>query len=593
MNQMLPTASSMQWALSFQPGNSMRLETNIKSVEQLIDAVEKIRLMTESNAAPDLCSDDESEDASSASSVVDPSIEYWQHAMYRRPHTCLEKYKHCDMNLSHLTEDVSPSVLRYICQTYWDCLHPKFAADWSSFWNRSNDSDRNQICIDSGLAMIFLHIIRHNRNACANAHGIAYYYYDRAREALCFDEPDVTTIETLLNLSLFCVLCKRHSQSRIYLSLAYRMLHQLGLGSKAQLPVDNAAERKALLNMHMVLYYNDVTVSVYSGEPSLIDDSIHDIDFYEMLEYTTDQETFFVHVVELTRIGKRIQLLVHEYQRQNLQHHHTGTLPFKWVKQIRALEVCLAHWFDLLPPFYRTQNTQASLLLMMQYQTEWIKLHKAFVSPNHQQTVSDLEGTSPLATTPYRTDRSYNICTDAANRIIKMAEIINEKYDWCVCQQFISCVYQASTVFCKSISNKDRHSATSKLMIKRIMKVLAASKVNYQGLPDDLAACLTEFLADNNNDEAALYTAQQCDIRLNDTMFNSPRLFEQCLKQQVACKPLTLNRGPLSEAMLSIKIQNPNVVTSLDIEPSNKNWRFVWCCRVILQCLFLTHFCLC
>ncbi|KAL9557972.1 hypothetical protein MBANPS3_001119 [Mucor bainieri] len=572
MKQILPTASSMQWALSFQPGNSMRLETNIKSVEQLIDAVEKIRLMTESTSTPDLCSDDESEDASSASSVVDPSIEYWQHAMYRRPHTCLEKYKHCDMNLSHLTEDVSPSVLRYICQTYWDCLHPKFAADWTTFWNRSSDSDRNQICIDSGLAMIFLHIIRHNRNACANAHGIAYYYYDRAREALCFDEPDVTTIETLLNLSLFCVLCKRHSQSRIYLSLAYRMLHQLGLGSKSQLPVENVAERKALLNMHMVLYYNDVTVSVYSGEPSLIDDSIHDIDFYEMLEYATDQETFFVHVVELTRIGKRIQLLVHDYQRQSLQHHHTGTLPFKWIKQIRSLEVSLAHWFDLLPPFYRTQNTQASLLLMMQYQTEWIKLHKTFVSPNHQQAVSDLEGASPLATTPYRTDRSYNICIDAANRIIKMAEIINQKYDWCVCQQFISCVYQASTVFCKSISNKDRHSATSKLMIRRIMEVLAASKVNYQGLPDDLAACLTEFLADNDAAAADQPASQQCEIKLNDTMFNSPNMFEQCLKQQVACKPLTLNRGPLSEAMLSIKIQNPNV-TSLDIEPSNKNWR--------------------
>lgn len=572
LNEVPSTASSMQWALSFQPGNSMRLETNIKSVEQLVDAVEKIRLMTESTAAPDLCSDDESEDASSASSVVDPSIEYWQHAMYRRPHTCLEKYKHCDMNLSHLTEDVSPSVLRYICKTYWDCLHPKFAANWSTFWNRSNDSDRNQICIDSGLAMIFLHIIRHNRHACANAHGIAYYYYDRAREALCFDEPDVTTIETLLNLSLFCVLCKRHSQSRIYLSLAYRMIHQLGLGSKSQLPVD-VTERKALLNMHMVLYYNDVTVSVYSGEPSLIDDSIHDIDFYQMLEYATDQETFFVHLVELTRIGKRIQLLVHDYQRQNLQHHHTGTLPFKWIKQIRSLEVRLAHWFDLLPPFYRTQNTQASLLLMMQYQTEWVKLHKAFVSPNHQQTVSDLEGTSPLATTPYRTDRSYNICTDAANRIVMMAEIINQKYDWCVCQQFISCVYQASTVFCKSISSKDRHSSASKHMIKRIMTVLAASKVNYQGLPDDLAACLTEFLADNNA-SADEPSSAQCDIKPNNTMFNSPCMFEQCLKQQVACRPLTLNRGPPSEAMLSIKIQNPNV-TSLDIEPSNKNWRFV------------------
>jgi hypothetical protein len=646
--------SSMQWALSFQPGNSMRLETNIKSVEQLIEAVQKIRLLAENDEddslIPDLFLmndhynnanneglDDSTLSTSSSSSscstssmiIVDPSIEYWNIAMYRRPHTCLEKYKYCDMNLSRLTEDVSPTVLDYICQTYWDCLHPKFSGDWNTFWDRSGDPHRNQVCIDSGLAMVFFHIIRHNKNACANAHAIAYYYYDRAREALMdyFDTPNEATIEALLNLSLFCVLCKRHSQSRIYMGLAYRMMHQLGLHRLSKLPAVERLQRKRYLKLFMVLYYNDISVSVYSGEPTLLDDSDCDIDFYEIItlnkqlieheevnydEKTIAKETFFVHLLELTRIGKCIQNLVKDYQRQNLQHHHAGTLPSRWVKKVQALEIALATWFDRLPVMYRVDpkptrlfghnsehhnnehdhyhrildaamlREQSGLLLMMQYQTQWITLHKTFLSPNVQcmdDDTNDLVTFSPLATTPYRTNRSFKICTDAANRIVVMSEIITERFDWCVCQQFISCVYQASTVFCKNVLNNNEKEA-SKAMIQRITSVLAASKLNYQGLPDDLTACLNDFLAENSNKDldqilscSRHNTTPYGAVVYNDKIFNSPHMFEQCLNQQVIPKVASLNRGPPSEAMLSIKIQNPSSVSIMDLEPEHKNWR--------------------
>lgn len=667
---------SMQWTLSFLPGNSMRLETNIKSVEQLIEAVQKIRLITESAEAststsspstvvvPEFTNDeyyDELEYASTASTVssivvVDPSIEYWNIAMYRRPHTCLEKYKHCDMNLNRLTEDVSPSVLSNICQIYWDCLHPKFSADWSTFWDRSGDPVRNQVCIDSGLAMVFLHIIRHDKNACANAHTIAYYYYDRAREALMdfFDSPDFATIETLLNLAMFCVLCKRHSQSRIYIGLAYSMMHQLNMHqmSPALFP-SSRLQRKKYLKLYMVLYYNDIMISVYSGEPALIDDQICNIDFYDiltlnkqLLEYeeanyddkTIAKESFFVHLLELAKIGKRIQHMTREYQRQNLQHHHSGTLPLRWVKKVQEIEIALATWFDRLPLMYRVDpkpsssnrlypelptgtaattnkkphhhtmdvqmmREQSALLLMLQYQTQWIHLHKIFLSPNINEFGSpkdssdiDTSPPSPLGTTPYRTMRSYNICTDAANRIVIMAEVITERFDWCVCQQFISCVYQASTVFCKSIINKGPSQNASKAMIHRITAVLAASKINYQGLPDDLSACLNEFLAENDQKPSQerggedameildqllhqeFATEQQHTVVYNDTMFNSPHRYQECLNQQLATKPpLSLNRDPPSEAMFSIKIQNPSVVVPLDLlEPDNKNWRLVY-----------------
>lgn len=570
----------MQWTLSFQPGNSLRLETNITSIEQLVDAVRKIRAFAEEQpsmsitpsttsrlndpSAEEEDTDDASIDSSDSVSVwvdpleTDPSTEYWHIAIGRRPQTCLENYKHCEMDLSRLTEDVSPSVLNYICQVYWDCLHPKFSCDWYTFWDRSGDPKRNQVCIDSGLAIVFLHVIRHDRNACANALDIAYYYYDRARESLMefFDTPDCATLETLMNLAMFCMVCKRHSQARIYISLAFRMMLEMGMHQRSRLPEDRVL-RKKYLKLFMVLYYNDVTTSVYSGDPELVMDNECDIDFYEVIELNkilkangeggcddnmVVKETYFVHLLELARIGKRTRRLLRDYEQYHHAKHHmttTGELSVRWAKRIQAIEIALAQWYGRLPEYYRvdppmplddnskparerhptppeTLQAQSGLLLMLQYQTQWILLHKTFLSSQHHSPVTpplDSPISPPISLsssssssnhhTPalpqQRIHRSHAICTDAANRIVLYAEAITERYGWCVCQQFVNCIYQASTIYCRNVLSKDDEPARehAKAMIHRIIRVLASTSVNYQGLPNDLTACLNEFLADH------------------------------------------------------------------------------------------------
>ncbi|CAO3590030.1 unnamed protein product [Absidia cylindrospora] len=619
----------MQWSMSFQPNNSMRLETNIKSVDQLVEAVQQIRLLTdpENSNVPDDTSNPQGDDFlpgcngifthpsssplfGSFFDVRPPCTEYWKNAIGRRPIICLEDYKHCNMNINRLTKDVSANVMHYICHLYWDCLHPKFSSDWTTFWDRCGDPKRNQLCIDSGLAMVFLHGTRHHKDICANVKDIAFFYYDRARDSLMdyFDTPHCATLETLMNLSMFCILCKRHSQSRIYIGLGLRMMLEMGMHRRASLPKNNDLLRKKYLKFFMVLYYNDIQSSLYSGEPALLNDNECDIDFYEVISLNKtlqetkqaayddkiiEKETFFAHLMALAKLGKQTMELVNEYQKQEPQPHRVHEdLPYRWAKRVQAMEIDLSRWYDRLPDYYRvdpqppsppptfnqhphlvygrhqhrqhshqnpssTSSTtgeyphspmsaddlrvQSALLLMLQYQTQWIILHKTFHHPassrrNSPQTSTSSDFTpfgtsppslskssssatkesasSPSSTTPscnkwsatgstYQwqrqcIDRSQDICLDAANRIVVIAEAITKKFGWCVCQQFVSCIYQASTVFCRdaifnnhSITPERQHADA---MIQRIVRVLAASTINYEGLPDDMNFTLLELL---------------------------------------------------------------------------------------------------
>ncbi|CAO3594274.1 unnamed protein product [Absidia cylindrospora] len=743
-------ADSMKWVLSFQPGNSLRLETNITSVEQLVDAVQKIRLLSGPNtgdeqqqqhpqqqqqqqhidspdafiASSSTSSSSSSSESSSSSSLsipwtgsdqlrLGPSTEYWDAALQRRPRSCLEDYKDCsETNLSKLTENVSPHVLNYACQMYWDCLHPKFSADWSTFWDRSGDPKRNQVCIDSGLAMTFLHLVRHDGDSCRNANDIGYYYYERAREALMdyFDSPDCATLETLMNLAMFCILCKRHSQARIHIGLAYRMILDMGIHRQQNWPKDDLALRKKYLKLFMVLYYNDISVSMYSGEPTQLNDHDIDVDFYELIsvnnslptppdEKTIVKETFFAHLLSLAKIGKRTLLLTEDYQRQHKGKQHVGELPLSWANQVQSLEIALATWLDRLPENCRVDpqptaipstassetgtspkpdhhsspehnhvamdasslKKQAALLLMLQYQTQWILLHKTFAnvdpSPLSRTLVAAAAGSSTATPIPpYGADRSREICTDAADRIVVIGELITKEYGWCVCQQFMSCIYQASTIYCRNaLCMMEGTRQHAKTMIKRIIRILGSSKINYSGLPDDLTCCLSEFLTNNgmqppaetdlntssplssspttptpttttSMDDNSSFTDQNtttvpdgCQLldhwvsfqqkkpssssvsssatatssptqptfdRFNDTLYNSPHKYIECLHQQ------SLHRSPLTasyhqtDAMLSIKIQEPVVDNSMAMNfqlEQRKNWRNMFSSSNITQ----------
>ncbi|KAI9021653.1 hypothetical protein CLU79DRAFT_752627 [Phycomyces nitens] len=641
----------MKWALSFQPGSALRLETNITSIEQLIDAVQKIRLL--SNPEPGWIPEDDDDEnniilcsnTNKISIDLEPDTldvaDYWKGALLKRPQYCLEDYKHCDMNLARLTKDVSSTVLNYICQIYWDCLHPKFSATVQSFWDRSGDAKRNQVCIDSEFAIVFLHGIRHEKNICANAHEIACYYYDRARDALMdfFDAPDFTTIETLENLSIFCTICKRYSQARIYIGLAMRMMIEFGMHKRASLPTDLALRRK-YLKLPMVLYYNDFILSTYSGEPPQFEDKDWDIDLYEILEInqkipdiddkTLVKETFSVHQVELLKIHKRTLSLVEEYKRQQHTFPMAVELPARWSKRIQAHEGALAEWYERIPDYFRVdsqqslqkdqppQNTrkcnagypqpmdaqdlrdQSGLLLMLQYQNQWLLLHKAFVNTTSSAsttTSSSREASprysqrsdSPLSSTyvPQTSDRSQAICSDAAYRIVVLAEEINRLYEWCVCQQFVNCIYNASTIYCRMALAKDeanRRMATR--MIQRVLCILASGCNRYQGLPNDLSESLNEFLLTHNlvknkskmeydnegYEQQPEYTNEiiRDEVPLQENLPNSPSmhshnlsLYRQQTKHRLQRSSLT--GSPKSDPFVAVHID--------DLDEEKKNWR--------------------
>ncbi|CAO3613489.1 unnamed protein product [Cunninghamella blakesleeana] len=675
-SNLLEAFNPLKWTMSFQPNSSLRLETNIKSVDQLVEAVQKIKLLTDPNHVDNNNTnnhnnhysinsvDDDDEDnnnnhhnsfqqqddfyqdesititanglvyqsSNNASSyfssifnnddpfstIIDIPTEYWSNAIERRPIICLEKYKHCNMNLNCLTKDVSPFISQHVCHLYWDCLHPKFSSDRLTFWDRCSDLKRNQVCVDSALAMVFLHGTRHQKDICANATDIAFFYYDRARDGLMdfFDKTHCATLETLMNLSMFCILCKRHSQSRTYISIGLRMMYDMGVHRRASLPQKDILLRKKYLKFFTTVYYNDIQSSLYSGEPAQLNENDCDIDFYEIIELnkkiqelklasyddkTIEKETFYVHLMALARIGKKTAQLVNEYQKQfPLPHRVQNDLPYRWAKRVQAMEIELAQWYDKLPDYYRINpqpksapinfkqplspsslkndcspkpmnaddlRAQSSLLLMLQYQTQWIILHKTFYNNAHSKRNSPTTSSSSVFTptspnppsllsiiptqlspsslslnennnssnynndndisasiwntngTIYQwqrqcTDRSEAISIDAANRIVVIAEIITETYGWCVCQQFASCIYQASTIYCRQIiaannhhnqQNNNNHiddaidsqKQHATAMIQRIVKVLAVSTVNYEGLPNDLTVCLKELLEAN------------------------------------------------------------------------------------------------
>ncbi|KAI9282314.1 hypothetical protein BY458DRAFT_583613 [Sporodiniella umbellata] len=534
--------SSMQWTLTFQPNNSMRLETNIKRVEQLIEAVQKIQLVTGTSSVDNTAPAEEEEldisssaslSSSTSTTITEHSIEYWKLAMLKRPSPSVEQYQDCMAELSKLSEQVTPDQLSFLCESYWQCLFPKFSSDWSTFWHRSEHPQRNRVCVDSSLAMVFTHIIRHDKSACPNAQVIAYYYYERTRQSLAdyFDSPDEAIVEAVLNTSMYNMVWKRYSAARLYLELAYRMLVQLGYHRQSGLPTLSAAKRKRCIRLFLVLYYVDMCLSTYSSDPFLIDDTVHDIDFHALLPNDEQQQdTFFVHLLELMKLHKRIQTLAHEFHEYSLQHPHTGTLLPRWTKRIQRMEIILASWLDRVPSDYKSTEmnntkTRPALLLMLSYQMQWIALHKIFLSPTH----------IPSSQTSYSPHRSYSICFDAANRIVLMAERIVHQFDWCVCQLFPSCVYQASTIFYKSMLSRDVHAKYSKGMIRRIISILDSRSRIYGGLPDDLVECLCEFLEDNKlqtmDANADDYTPST--IIVTDAFFNSPKKLEQCIKQEI------------------------------------------------------------
>lgn len=590
----------VQWTFSFEPQGSMSLETNITSIDQLVDAVQKIKLLARPDELQQLeeqelsangnversdshhevephDEQDDDKDIEDRQSEVDPTLEFWSTALYLRPEPHFFD-KGVNETAREVADQVSPQIMHYICQVYWDCLHPKFSADWATFWHRSDDPKRNQLCVESALAIVFLHVVRHDKNICPNAPDIARVYFDRAREILtdCFDTPDCSTIEALMNLAMFLVLCKKHSQARLYMGLGIRIMLELGMNKRRNLPEDLVL-RKRYLKVFLVVYYNDLILGAYMVDSAQLDDKECDIDFYEMItlneqlmannlckfdDKTIAKETFFVHLLELARIGKKAQALTDERARIKTEPNS------RWIKKVAVLESSLNLWYRRLPDYLRVdpspsssssssssvssgqsfqrrrrkhqhqhqqQNVtlgltpsppdtasppdlsecmdaqelrdQSALLLMLQYQTQWILLHKSFLpaslsrSPAASPASEVLPPSGMFQSTPSSPSQSryanlsHAICTDAANRIVVIADLITQQYGWCVYQQFVNCLYQSATIHCRNTLSRDEGiKRNARTMIKRILKILSNGSIHYQGLPADLTVCLQQFL---------------------------------------------------------------------------------------------------
>lgn len=582
----------VQWTFSFEPQGSMSLETNITSIDQLVDAVQKIKLLArpdelqqieeqdlsanghneQSNSHQEVEPHSDDKDIEDRQSDIDPSLEFWSTALYRRPEP-----QYFDQGVKEtareVADQVSPQIMHYICQIYWDCLHPKFSADWATFWHRSDDPKRNQLCVESALAIVFLHVSRHDKSICPNATDIARVYFDRGREILtdCFDTPDCSTIEALMNLAMFLVLCKKHSQARLYMGLGIRIMLELGMNKRKNLPEDLVL-RKRYLKASLVVYYNDLILAAYMVDSAQLDDKECDIDFYEMItlneqlmengdckfdDKTIAKETFFVHLLELARIGKKAQALTDDRARNKTEPNS------RWIKKVAVLESSLNLWYRRLPDYLRIDPSlstsssssssvssgqssqrrrrkhhhhaspglapsppdtasppdltecmdaqelrdQSALLLMLQYQTQWILLHKSFLpaslsrSPVASPASEVLPPRGTFQFTPSSPSQiryanlSHAICTDAANRIVVIADLITQQYGWCVYQQFVNCLYHSATIHCRNTLSRDEGiKRNARTMIKRILKILSDGSIHYQGLPADLTACLQEFL---------------------------------------------------------------------------------------------------
>ncbi|KAI9275356.1 hypothetical protein BY458DRAFT_507198 [Sporodiniella umbellata] len=491
----------MKWALSFQPGNLLRIDTNITSVEELIEAAQKIRQLQrgadekedfQEQKDVEICSSSSS--SSAASSIYYQAAEYWLSALSKNPVVVIEDYKHCRANLDNLLKNMTPEPLCTMMQDSWDCPHPKFSKDWDTFWNRSSDPNLNRLCTDSALSRLFLHSMRHDRDLYPDAQTLAGYYYDRARDELMeyFDAtPSFAIIEAIINLAVSCMVCKRYSKARLYMVLGYRKW--LELGSNHNQFKDDIQLRKNYLYLRVALQFNDFITSYNSGVTCVVEHG--DVNHREIIslnaklldnikskkerlnyEREAIMEAFSVCTVELAKLGSSITNLISSGAPEN---------------SILAKEQQLIQWFRELPDEvsrlkgpHIVWKKKVGTLLRMQYEAQWIKIHKGIIG---RFDIDD-----------YRHTRSREQCVKSASIIVEQAEYFDTNFTWCIYNYYLLSVYVASTVFCMFALDKTIDLQKCKSMLMRVMKILESSSKNYEGMPDGMAQYLCEFLKTQN-----------------------------------------------------------------------------------------------
>ncbi|CAO3703261.1 unnamed protein product [Rhizopus stolonifer] len=428
--------------------------------------------------------------STSSASIYYQAAEYWLSALSRNPVVVIEDYKHCRTNLDNILKNMTPEPLCTIMQDSWDCPHPKFGTNWDTFWNRSSDPNLNRLCTDSALSKLFLHCMRHDRDLYPDAQTVAGYYYDRARDELMeyFDTtPNCAIIEAIIDLSISCMVCKRYSKARLYMVLGYRKW--LEMGANHDQFKNDIKMRKHYLYLRVALQFNDFITSYNSGGTCVVE--YGDVDYREiislnailiknikskkerlMFEREAINEAFSVCTVELAKLGSNITQLISSGESD---------------KAILAKEIRLTRWFEDLPievccskgP-YSLLKKKVNTLLRMQYEAQWIKIHKGILGR------SDID--------EYQHTNSREQCIKSASIILELGEYFDAHFSWCIYHYYLLSVYVASTVFCMFALDKTIERQTCKTMIMRIMKILESASKQYEGMPDGMAQHLCEFL---------------------------------------------------------------------------------------------------
>lgn len=264
-------------------------------------------------------------------------------------------------------------------------------------------------------------------------------YYNHAQQSLMGQGttptlPTLTTIHALLNLYMYQISNGRSDLAHTHIGMAVRMAQELGLHrrptrrKRATKEETRQAERKKRL--WWSVYWLDLWAALGSNRAPMVDDMECNVDPPQKLDNENEETgyriNYGVHSIRLLRIRKDIinQLPLHQDKEALLS-------------AISNLDLTLKQWFAELPAELRFPisgtlegkgafKDEACLLLIIQYHTTWIMLHKFFL-PRHQLDKMEQQqhDDHPNALL------SLNTCTRAAIAITRALELYADNGSWC------------------------------------------------------------------------------------------------------------------------------------------------------------------
>lgn len=262
-------------------------------------------------------------------------------------------------------------------------------------------------------------------------------YYNHAQQSL-MDQgattSNATTIHALLNLYMYQISNGRSDLAHTHIGMAVRMAQELGLHRRPtrrkRTTKEETRQAEKKKRLWWSVYWLDLWAALGSNRAPMVDDMECNVDPPQKLDNENEETgyriSYGVHSIRLLRIRKDIinQLPLHQGKDALLS-------------AISNLDLTLKQWFADLPAELRFPisgtlegkgafKDEACLLLVIQYHTTWIMLHKFFL-PRHQLDKMEQQqhDDHPNALL------SLNTCTRAAIAITRALELYADNGSWC------------------------------------------------------------------------------------------------------------------------------------------------------------------